>query len=145
MTEDQKVGNDDIGRIGRDRGVQRRAAVAGTAQNSAAHERQQKEDNRAGGDVHIGRGMLRDIRLQAKQPDDGIDGHVAEDRDRNGNQNAPDQRLTGESVGNRPITRADRLRHQDRGADIECDQHRDDQEDHFGRRSHARELIASEF
>src|SRR5262249_20097272 len=66
------------------------------------------------------------------ETDDGGGGVVATDGDGDGEDDAPNQSLAGETVERGEVAGAECLRDEDGGADLEGGQDRNDEEDEFG-------------
>ena len=129
MPKDQNVGDGDVDDVGHDRGRQRRPAVTGAAQDGAADEGEKQRHAGRGGDPQVGRRRRGDIRLGAEKRDDRRCGEVHRDRNRNREQNSPDDRLPREVIGTMPFPGTDSLGDENRRPDIDRRQDRDDEED----------------
>jgi hypothetical protein len=87
--------------------------------------------------LEIGRRRRRHLRRGAKEADDrrGRDEH--HDRDGNGHQESPDDGLASQLIGTLLLTGTDGLRDQNRRADIDGREDRDDEEDQLEADPHA--------
>jgi hypothetical protein len=137
VAQNQRVGHRDVDDVGKNRRCQRRPAVTGAAEHRPADEREEQRHRGGGDDLEVGDRRRRYVGFGAEETDDRRRRVVHPDRDRNRQDQPPDDRLPRQVVGPLAVAGANRLGNEHGRPDIDRREDRDDEEDNLKPRADA--------